>query len=219
MIRYLIVLAALIACACSGGETSLVEVDSADLAATLDQQGQPDVEDGDAGEVRSPLDLENLDLRFDLAETGEGTPECAPGDGCFLDPCADNGDCLSGWCVEHMGEKVCTSACQAECPSGWSCQQVAGTDPDLVFVCVSDFANLCRPCAQGSDCKSVGGADDVCVDYGAEGASCGGTCAVDDDCPWGFSCATTVTVDGISTTQCVALAEPLKSAPFFRETT
>jgi hypothetical protein len=103
-----------------------------------------------------------------------------------------------------MGEGVCTRLCQDECPAGWTCQQVAGTDPDLVFVCVSGFTNLCRPCAAGSDCKSDVGAEDVCVSYGEAGSFCGGACAADGDCPWGFSCQDSVSVDGLATKQCVA---------------
>ncbi len=199
-----LLLVAVVSVACSGGVTSPIEVDGTDVLSTVDQAAVPDGESGDSIDLRVPFDLGSFDVQFEPDQSGEVMPECAPGEGCFLDPCADNGDCLSGWCVEHMGEKVCTSACQSECPPGWACQQVAGSDPDLVFVCVSDFANLCRPCAQGSDCKSVGGADDVCVDYGDEGAFCGGACTADEDCPWGFSCASTATVDGISTSQCVA---------------
>ena len=129
--------------------------------------------------------------------------ECEPGQGCFLDPCNANSDCQSGWCLEHMGDGVCSQICQEECPPGWICQAV-GTGPDLTFVCVSTVSNLCKPCSGGADCKSLGGADDVCVDYGLEGSFCGGVCAADGDCPWGFSCLTTVTVDGIGILQCVA---------------
>ena len=138
-------------------------------------------------------------------DTQEGlVPLCAPGEGCFLDPCSENEECQSGWCVQHLGEGVCSQACQEECPAGWSCQQVAGTVPDVVYICVSDYANLCRPCSQNSDCTSVGGAADACIDYGPDGSFCGGPCSDDGDCPWGFSCLTTVTVDGIDTLQCVA---------------
>jgi hypothetical protein len=144
------------------------------------------------------------DVGLDFRQPDETSAGCEAGEGCFLDPCESNDDCLSGWCVDHMGEKVCTVACQAECPPGWECQQVAGTDPDLVFVCVSNVANLCRPCATGADCKSVGGAEDVCVDYGDEGSFCGGACVTGAECPWGFSCVETTTVNGISTKQCVA---------------
>jgi len=120
-----------------------------------------------------------------------------------MDKCSENGDCQSSWCVEHLGEGVCTQTCQEECPQGWKCKQVGGTEPDVIFICVSDHANLCKPCEDNDDCGSTGGAEDVCVEYGAEGNFCGGQCEVDGDCPWGFSCKQTVTVDELEITQCV----------------
>ena len=179
-----------------------------DQRATLDVSGYldgmavlPDAM-GIADKASPPLpDLLFFDVDVSSPDIG---PQCLPGEGCFLDPCDENGDCQSGWCVDHLGEGVCTVPCSDECPAGWSCQQVAGTAPDLVFVCVSDFANLCRPCAGGADCKSVGGAEDVCLDYGQEGSFCGGSCTADEDCPLDFSCAQASTVDGISTQQCAA---------------
>ena len=143
-------------------------------------------------------------LDFGRAPDEQTEPLCEAGEGCFLDPCGENGDCQSGWCVEHMGENVCTIQCTEECPPGWSCRQVGGGGPDLFFVCVSSVANLCKPCGDTADCKSPGGADDVCLGYGDEGRFCGAACATDDDCPWGFSCLATVTVDGVDTTQCLA---------------
>ncbi|MFH1530846.1 MAG: DUF4159 domain-containing protein [Pseudomonadota bacterium] len=140
------------------------------------------------------------DMNGDGGDVGQG---CG-GKGCFGDPCLDNSDCQSGWCVEHMGEGVCTEACQEDCPPGWLCKQVAGTEPDLVFICVSEFANLCRPCATAADCSGTGGVEDVCVLYGPQGAFCGGECKVDTDCPGGFSCLDAVTVDGYPTFQCVS---------------
>jgi cysteine-rich repeat protein len=156
----------------------------------------------DTGESAPELPW-SLDLP-DLLEPEVVGPECLPGEGCFLDPCQENGDCLSGWCVEHLGDAVCTQSCQEECPPGWSCKQTGSGGPDVAFVCVSNVANLCKPCAGGADCKSVGGNDDLCVSYGTQGSFCGGSCATDNDCPWGFSCQTTVTVDGIDAMQCVA---------------
>jgi hypothetical protein len=138
----------------------------------------------------------------DLTDEVDAGPVCAPGDGCFLDPCSENGQCQAGWCVEHLGDGVCTQACQEECPPGWSCQAVGG-GPDVVFICVSNFANLCKPCATTEGCKAVG-ADDVCVNYGPEGNFCGGGCDESSDCPWGFSCLDTTTYDGVETRQCVA---------------
>ena len=167
-----------------------------------DQSGFAD----DGGPARSAeLSGDDLDsLVFpELPNDGNATG-CAPGEGCFLDPCTANEDCLSGWCVGHMGDSVCTVACQTECAAGWSCRQVAGTDPDVVFICVSDFATLCRPCENGSNCEGLAGEEDVCVDYGVEGSFCGGICQGDTDCPWGFSCSDVVTVDAVPVKQCVA---------------
>jgi cysteine-rich repeat protein len=129
---------------------------------------------------------------------------CEPGGGCFLDPCDSGDGCLSGWCVGHMGEDVCSQLCETECPAGWSCELVPGTVPDVVYICVSKHANLCLPCASGADCKGAAGIDDVCVNYQSEGSFCGGKCSGDDDCPWGFHCRETVTTEGVETVQCVA---------------
>jgi len=131
---------------------------------------------------------------------------CLPGEGCFLDPCNDNGDCMSGWCVNHMGAGLCTVTCIEECPAGWTCTQVAGVLPDVVYVCISDFSNLCIPCSQGDDCTALSGATDVCADYGPGGNFCGAECAGDNTCPWGFACMEVVSTEGEVSAQCVAEA-------------
>jgi cysteine-rich repeat protein len=165
---------------------------TADATAPLDQD-EPDLAAPDTA-----MDMAALDGAGDVGSA------CEPGEGCFLDPCEDNSDCLSGWCVQHMAEDVCTQTCSEECPPGWSCRQVGASDPDVVFICVSDLANLCRPCAATADCGSLGGAQDVCVSYGAEtGAFCGGACEDDADCPGGYTCADVETIDGLATRQCV----------------
>ena len=199
-------LATLLAAACSTDSGVVVKDD---LSALPDSRSAETATPLDATSETAQAELVLPETDADMwlfeavAETTEG-PACQPGEGCFLDPCAGNEECLSGWCVGHMGEEVCTVQCESECPPGWSCQQIPGTAPDVVFVCISDHANLCLPCAAGNDCKGTAGEAAVCVDYGDEGSFCGGTCAADDDCPWGFSCLTTVTVDGIGTLQCVA---------------
>ena len=187
--------------ACSGG--GVVELDGVDGETTtrLEEVAPEDLARPD---VREELSVFDIALEFPDFVASDVGPGCAPGEGCFLDPCTENGDCQSGWCVEHMGEGVCSELCSEECPPGWSCKQVGASDPDLVYACVSAHSNLCKPCATTTDCKAAGGAEDVCVDYGKEGSFCGGNCVADDDCPWGFSCGTTVTVDGIDTLQCVA---------------
>ena len=87
--------------------------------------------------VFRPGDLKADDL-LDLTGKEQREPElllpaCEPGKGCFLDQCIENTDCLSGWCVEHLGDSVCTMNCEAECPAGWTCKQVGGGGPDVAF--------------------------------------------------------------------------------------
>ena len=194
--------AILLSCGSSG---SIITTDSLTRADALDDIGNAtDVTGPDLTVTPDTTDvaLEEL-LFFDILPDAPPL-NCLPGEGCFLDKCSENNQCQSGWCVEHMGEGVCSQTCVDECPQGWTCKQVGASDPDLVFVCVSKHSNLCKPCADANGCKSVGGAEDVCLDYQAEGSFCGGACAADSDCPWGFSCETSNTVDGIATQQCVA---------------
>ena len=144
-------------------------------------------------------------LHEDTTQTDQGRwPECLPGDGCFGDICVDNGDCLSGYCVDHLGESVCTQPCVEECPAGWSCKDVSMGGADLVFICVSNARVLCRPCKNNADCISTSGQEDLCVDYGPEGLFCGALCTVNDDCPDGHICQD-VGDDG-EQLQCVAAA-------------
>ena len=197
----------LILASCAGtSEVVTTGTDTADSGTVADQSANLDTTAPE--DSATPADLFTDDLGAEelfFPDVPDAlSPGCLPGEGCFLDKCATNEECLSGWCVEHLGEGVCSQSCQAECPPGWECQQVAGTVPDVVYICVSTHANLCRPCASGTECKSVGGAEDVCVDYNEAGSFCGGVCTTDEDCPWGFSCLTTDTVDGIGTLQCVA---------------
>ena len=188
--------------ACSGSEGTQPIVDDT----------QPDIAPGEVAgqdavladvpvipDEKSAADLTEPPEDMSLPDFG---PACLPGEGCLGDKCTENGQCQSGWCVEHMSDGVCTQNCEEECPAGWSCQGV-GAGPDTVFICVSHHANLCKPCQASADCKSTG-ADDVCVDYGEAGSFCGGSCDENTQCPWGFTCVNGVTVDGLDVQQCVA---------------
>ncbi|MFH1533199.1 MAG: hypothetical protein ABIK09_20940 [Pseudomonadota bacterium] len=208
--RYLPLILILVVAACSTG-TDAVTPDAAPPGedasidtglsldtTTLEIDSQSDQFELDLSAPETTPDLEVSELVEDT-----GVP-CEPGEGCFLEPCAENSDCHSGWCVQHMGEEVCTRPCTDDCPGGWSCEQVGGGDPGVVFICISELANLCRPCGAAGDCEDLGGAEDVCVAYGPEaGAFCGGACEEDGDCPDGYSCADVVTIDGFETRQCV----------------
>ncbi len=197
----LIVVEGLFCAACSqSGSVSPVPDQSAGLDTAADVTGdvllQSDGETPDSG-AEDDDGWEGFDVPPELVG-------CLPGEGCFLDECEANVDCLSGWCVDYLGEGVCSQVCQEECPQGFSCKLLGGTGPDPVFVCLSDFSNLCKPCSTSADCTSPGGQKDACVAYDGGLGFCGGDCQEDEDCPWGFSCQTTVTVDGLSTLQCVA---------------
>jgi hypothetical protein len=148
------------------------------------------------------------DLSFDPGGSQDwGSAEAhGTGGGQFLEKCSQDGDCASGWCVEHLGEGVCSQSCEDKCPAGWECTMPAGPGPEPAFVCLSAHANLCRPCLSSEDCTSSDGQSDACVDYGEEGAFCGGQCKVDSDCPWGFSCQTATTTEGAPLPQCLPAA-------------
>ncbi len=171
----------------------------------------PQVEDGSGGQdaaVDVPAAPEVVPDERSVPETVEeaeaGPIGCAPGDGCFGDNCAQNSDCQSGWCVDHLGDGVCSQLCQDECPAGWACKLLTGTEPDMVWLCVSNYSNLCKPCSSKDDCRNAAGIEDACVSYGAEGSFCGGLCGDTSQCPWGFVCKEVTSVDGVITKQCVA---------------
>jgi len=183
----------------SGGNTisrgeELADGRGQEVAAEVALELPADLSRPEAG----PEAIADIAADWDTAE-----PACEAGTGCFLDECADNKQCQSGLCVEHMGEGVCTRLCDEECPAGWTCKQLSGTGPDIVFACVSLHANLCRPCTGVDSCKGTG-SEDACVDYGVEGAFCGSQCGEGVECPWGFSCKEAMSIDGIAVSQCVA---------------
>ena len=206
--RTLMVWTVVLGVGCSGG-ADVVVGDLATVDVVEDSQMASDIAVPDLQpdpDLNEPEDTgTKIDFAADDASPDNGYVLCEAGEGCFLDPCFENLDCQSGWCVEHMGDAVCTVLCQEECPPGWTCKGV-GSGPDIVSICVSTSANLCKPCSGNPDCTSAGEADDACMDYGAEGSFCGSVCAVDDDCPWGFQCLENETVDGVLLKQCIAEA-------------
>ena len=193
-----------LAAACgTEGSTTLLE----------DQAGTSDSGSGEVARLET-VDSMAPDLKFAESagtdHTGEAggpdQPGCEMGSGCFEDPCAGNEDCLSGLCIDHLGDKVCTDYCVEECPLGWVCEQVSFGGPDLSFACVSDFPTLCRPCTEDGDCTSAAGQENLCLDYGTEGRFCGAGCNAGQECPEGFHCVQASTPDGTAVTQCTASA-------------
>jgi len=111
----------ILAAGCGDGSTTVIP----DLK---DQLAPYDVDGGKLDSVHIGKDLGPADLETDVIPVSDisslelnkdfGGTECEEGEGCFLAPCKENKDCISGWCVEHLGESVCSIACQEECPAG-----------------------------------------------------------------------------------------------------
>jgi len=170
-------------CGDTGGVTvdpdSLVRADAADASVA---DAAPEA----LADVETPPDAA-LETRPEEVDT-DVLEECPPGASCFGQPCSDNSDCHDGFCVEHMGQLVCSKQCIEDCPDGWTCKQVPGTEPDYVYICISDFPTLCRPCGADDDCESATGEQGKCVLYEAAGSFCSGPCSEETVCPEDYSC-------------------------------
>ncbi|MGB0592500.1 MAG: SUMF1/EgtB/PvdO family nonheme iron enzyme, partial [Myxococcota bacterium] len=139
-----------------------------------------------------------IEARGDSQVTDAGQAD----DHAFGAPCDSGDDCFSGLCTEHMGDTVCTKTCEDECPAGWSCESVTISGGDAIYLCVSSFEHLCRPCMSGDDCVSET-SEAACIDYDGQGGFCGAGCEVDSDCPEGFACQESVSTRGGTSSQCV----------------
>ena len=99
----------------------------------------------------------------------------------FGDPCAQNADCRSNFCVSLDDARVCSRRCGGEedCPDGWFCAQVTNPGADVTFICVPQSA----PCA-GADLMTnpdhCGACDRECTFAGAEARCVDGECALGD---------------------------------------
>ena len=174
--------------------------DAAEIAAPLDRTveipladrgGEPEFDTGIDPDVDT-ADLHPTDLGW---TPGPGEPGYA---------CTTPGDCNEGFCIHTPEGLLCTQTCQEECPFGWECALHEPSLPDQVFICVPGFVDLCRPCANNSDCMTNGAdSGQTCVVYGEEGNFCGGACAEDSDCPSGYMCTAADDVSGGSGLQCV----------------
>jgi len=139
------------------------------------------------------------------ADGAGGEAGDATGDGfasIFDQPCADNVDCPSGYCVTTAEGGRCTETCVENCPTGWACANVA-TPPDVLYLCIPLHPQICHPCLDSDECRNLAGAENLCVAYGEEGWFCGGRCDTDDDCPAGYACRDATVYEGGTARQCV----------------
>ncbi|MBM4352599.1 MAG: hypothetical protein FJ109_02205 [Deltaproteobacteria bacterium] len=168
-----------------------------DAAADLPAPADADVRIGN-GDAEPDLSLRPDGPGIDFEVVPPSCDELPGGSGC---PCHANGDCASGFCTFHLGNRICTTDCIDECPTGFACEQTLAFGADPVFVCMSRFPGLCLPCSASSECPSP---MDRCVVYpGGLGAFCGGACSADVACPDGYDCKEATTVEGGAATRCM----------------
>ncbi|MBI5607326.1 MAG: hypothetical protein HY902_00430, partial [Deltaproteobacteria bacterium] len=158
----------------------------------------------------------------DAAEDGDGSSDATGSDsgadiqgdtatlcgsaGC---PCAGNGDCDSGFCIEVGGQNECAALCVTGCEPGFQCTQTTSSTGDIASLCTPLFGRLCEPCQADADCSNVlGGKDNRCVAYsGAAGSLlgqfCAAPCGPSGDCPSGYACQDTKSVGGVLGKQCL----------------
>jgi hypothetical protein len=133
-----------------------------------------------------------------------GDEDAGPLPGEFLYPCTSNNQCLSGFCVHSEQGQVCTKQCLEDCPAGWACSPIQQTGGDLVYVCLSRFVDLCRPCDVDDDCNSeFGVGTNACIDFQGDGSFCGVACTADTDCADGYTCQDVQLASGALSKQCV----------------
>ena len=191
----IVVVALLAACSGGGGAASPGEDTTTPADAGTDTVFVP-------ADTTAPRDTPPTDH-----EPPDTLPSCAEDPGGPLCPCLENGDCNSGFCVPHMGDRICTTQCLEDCPEGFSCKESEGFGADVVYLCWSDFPGLCLPCSQSADCPDP---QHRCVLYpDGVGSFCGGACQPDQpepDCPPGYTCQWVPTMDGAEAAQCVLTA-------------
>ncbi len=133
--------------------------------------------DGGPGDLDTGLQVLDFRVREDYGESGAGLRG-------FREPCEDNRDCASGFCVPFQDGNVCTVTCLDEgCPGGWGCRAAANTQPDVVFVCFPPGNRLCGPCSDDTDCP--GGRCHTLDGVGV----CGLDCEDETSCPKGYACS------------------------------
>ncbi len=205
MRNHTLLMALLLLAACSNAGTALVKSTLDDSVA--DRTAPPDVVLPDTSPQQDALDEVAFDYQpADLTSELDLFQECESGTGCPGESCTENGECQSGLCVPHLGGHVCSEFCVEECEPGWVCRQIPSFAPDVVFGCVSDFPTLCRPCVDDEQCIAVENSA-VCIDGGATGSFCGGSCSDNTPCPNGYSCQEVQSVNQIASSQCVPDSE------------
>jgi len=214
MKQLLLVVAALLSVTtgvCSGdsGRPEPTDVAGADVGTELPVK--PDVSSADTSGPGPDTIMPLPDVQEDTVAVpddgqfadaaADGLPDamCHGERGC---PCDDNTGCLSGYCVQTMDGKVCSSVCSGgdACPRGWFCAEIGGLGGDTTYVCQAP-AQLCRPCQMDTDCAGRTPGDHHCIAVDQNGSFCGVACSSTQPCIEGFECVAVSTLEG-SADQC-----------------
>ena len=157
-----------------------------DISATPgDVSGSKDVQGADATES----DVPSKDAAEPDVGPAEDTIEPCDEPADFGCPCTENSDCASLTCLETGNGLACSKACESDCPDGWACRTIAGSNSDPTETCVPMYTKLCRPCSTGSDCAQLGDLGGYCLaSEDGSGSFCGGMCGPDTPCPTGYAC-------------------------------
>jgi hypothetical protein len=132
---------------------------------------------------------------FDAQATPTGGQGVSENLKVFGETCTSQSECLSGYCIIHDEEGVCTDTCLGEtCPQGWGCVASTGTGPDIQYLCSPIRARLCKGCASDTDCPAG-----QCVNLDGRSV-CAQDCEEDADCPGSYVCSST---DTLGTRQCI----------------
>lgn len=157
---------------CSGSSTITEEFDSSpqDSLEVTTQDAADAMDgstDGTADESHSPFVL------------------CGEAGGCLFESCQSDDDCASEACVLYLGEWVCTTPCDGDCPRGFQCVEVE----DQSHLCLSPHSSLCKPCRSDDECRDYPWQEALCATVSPQsGSFCTTPCNQDENCPLGFEC-------------------------------
>jgi hypothetical protein len=145
-------------------------------------------------------DTDRVDVGFDVdTEEADGAVDTRPG-GVFLDPCEEDADCVSNYCIQYEESRVCTERCSAtSCAEGWVCRLLDNSGADAIRICVPAPDDLCRLCESNIEC---GGLADACVSVDNHWV-CARDCEETGVCPEGYVCATATDRSETLSRQCV----------------
>jgi hypothetical protein len=147
------------------------------------------------------LSATDIDVGDDAADAEPDTPdleevtaiETGPDArlGGFGDPCDEDDECESRYCIDTDEAGICTELCDETCPDGFVCRVVANAGNDAVRLCVPVHDDLCDRCSNDNEC---GGVDNLCLEQ-QNGTFCATRCD-DSSCPEGYGCNTQTGPDG-----------------------